>query len=67
LVGGTIGLIAVFFITLGVKHYLDLNLFLSSANIITGLFVSVSIGIVSGFIPAYSASQLDPVEAIRAK
>jgi hypothetical protein len=25
----------------------------------------VLIGIISGFIPAYSASQLDPVEAIR--
>lgn len=67
LVGGTIGLLAVFFITLGVKHYMDLNLFLSSQNIITGILVSVSIGIVSGFIPAYSASNLDPVEAIRAK
>jgi putative ABC transport system permease protein len=67
LVGGTIGLITVFLITIGVKNYLDLNLFLSSENIITGLIVSVSIGIVSGFIPAYSASQLDPVEAIRAK
>jgi putative ABC transport system permease protein len=66
-VGGTIGLITVFLITIGVKNYLDLNLFLSSENIITGLIVSVSIGIVSGFIPAYSASQLDPVEAIRAK
>jgi putative ABC transport system permease protein len=67
LVGGSIGLLAVFLITIGVKSYLDLNLFLSSGNIITGLLVSVSIGIISGFIPAYRASQLDPVEAIRAK
>jgi putative ABC transport system permease protein len=66
-VGGSIGLLAVFLITIGVKSYLDLNLFLSSGNIITGLLVSVSIGIISGFIPAYRASQLDPVEAIRAK
>lgn len=67
LVGGAIGLLTVFLITLGVKHYMDLNLFLSSNNIITGILVSVSIGIVSGFVPAYSASNLDPVEAIRAK
>jgi putative ABC transport system permease protein len=67
LVGGTIGLSIVFLITLAVKHYMEMNLFLSSANIITGILVSVSIGIISGFIPAYSASKLDPVEAIRAK
>ncbi|OYU96317.1 MAG: ABC transporter [Bacteroidetes bacterium B1(2017)] len=67
LVGGAIGLVSVYGITLAVKSALDLNLFLSSGNIITGILVSVSIGIVSGFIPAYTASKLDPVEAIRAK
>jgi putative ABC transport system permease protein len=67
IVGGGIGLLAVFLITLGVKEWMDLNLFLSTANIITGLLVSVSIGLISGFIPAYTASKLDPVEAIRAK
>ena len=67
LVGGFIGLVSVYLITIGVKHFLDLNLFLSAANIITGLFVSIFIGLISGFIPAFSASRLDPVEAIRAK
>lgn len=67
LVGGAIGLLSVYLITLAVKTWLGLNLFLSAGNIITGIFVSVSIGIISGFIPAFSASKLDPVEAIRAK
>ena len=30
-----------------------------------GFTISILIGIVSGFVPAYGASQLDPVEAIR--
>ena len=34
-------------------------------NIIAGLFASVVIGVVSGMLPALSASRLDPVEAIR--
>jgi putative ABC transport system permease protein len=67
LVGGTIGLLSVYLITLAVKTWVGLNLFLSAGNIITGIAVSVSIGLISGFIPAYSASKLDPVEAIRAK
>ncbi len=67
IVGGIIGLSSVYGITLLVKYSLDMNLFLSFGNVITGLLVSVIIGIISGFIPAYSASRLDPVEAIRAK
>ena len=38
---------------------------LTGTNIILGFTISVLIGIISGFIPAYDASQLDPVEAIR--
>jgi putative ABC transport system permease protein len=34
-------------------------------NIIIGIGTSVAIGIISGIVPAYSASRLDPVEAIR--
>jgi len=38
---------------------------LSFNNIVTGILISAIIGVISGFIPAYTASQLDPVEAIR--
>jgi putative ABC transport system permease protein len=67
LLGGLIGLLFVYLITIGVKSGLDMNLYLSQKNILTGLLVSVVIGIVSGFIPALSAAKLDPVEAIRSK
>ncbi len=67
LAGGLIGISLVYGITLGVKNALDVNLFLSNQNIITGIFISVSIGMVSGFIPAYTAANLNPVDAIRSK
>lgn len=66
LIGGAIGLIVVFLITL-VAMFFDFNLALSLGNILLGLSISAVIGVLSGFVPAYSASQLDPVEAIRAK
>jgi putative ABC transport system permease protein len=44
---------------------LDFDFSLKASNIVLGLTISVLIGIISGFIPSYSASQLDPVEAIR--
>jgi putative ABC transport system permease protein len=39
----------------------------TAGDIITGLIVSVIIGLISGFIPAWTAARLDPVEAMRGK
>jgi len=64
--GGGIGLFMVWLVTL-VANFMDYGLFLSFGNIILGLGVSVVIGLVSGYLPAQSAANLDPVEAIRAK
>ncbi|MFN8154369.1 MAG: ABC transporter permease [Bacteroidia bacterium] len=65
LVGGIIGLILVYFITL-LAAMVDFNFALSMWNIVTGLGVSVLIGLISGLFPAAAAARLDPVEAIRA-
>lgn len=65
LVGGTIGLLLTYLITFAGKSAIDMEITLSPTNVFLGLTVSVLIGVISGFIPAYSASQLDPVEAIR--
>jgi putative ABC transport system permease protein len=67
LVGGAIGISFVWALSLVATYGLDFNIALSAGNIFTGIFVSVIIGLVSGFIPAYSASRLDPVVAIRSK
>nr|MBA3665133.1 ABC transporter permease [Bacteroidota bacterium] len=54
-----------YLVTLVGKGAVDMEITLTGTNIILGFTISVLIGIISGFIPAYSASQLDPVEAIR--
>jgi putative ABC transport system permease protein len=44
---------------------MGMELILTFSNVILGLTISALIGLISGFIPAYTASQLDAVEAIR--
>ncbi len=65
LLGGLIGLLLVYGGTFVVKWAWDVAIVLYLKNVIIGIGTSVAIGIISGIIPAYSASKLDPVEAIR--
>lgn len=65
LMGGLGGLIIIWLLTLLVTYGFDFELFLTIKNTILGLSVSAFIGLVSGLIPAWSASKLDPVEAMR--
>jgi putative ABC transport system permease protein len=65
LMGGLIGLLMVYGGTFVVQWVADMTIVLYLKNIIIGVGTSVGIGIISGIIPAYSASKLDPVEAIR--
>ncbi len=65
LLGGLFGLTLIYLGTLLVNNFSDLEIALSSANIVLGLTISILIGIISGFIPSYSAAKLDPVEAMR--
>ena len=65
LIGGILGLILVFLLTQFVSNFFDFSIDLTLENIALGLSVSAIIGIISGIVPALSASKLDPVEAIR--
>lgn len=67
LIGGLLGLLLVFFTSLLVQSISTFNLALSIQNVVIGVFISAVVGLFSGLMPAYSASQLDPVEAMRAK
>lgn len=65
LVGGIAGIFLVYLLSFLDLGSLDLQL--TPGNITLGLGVSSVIGILSGIIPAFSASRMDPVIAIRAK
>ena len=65
LIGGIIGLLLVFLLTLAAGDSIGMEIVLTRSNVILGFTISILIGVVSGFVPAYGASQLDPVEAIR--
>ena len=65
LFGGLLGIFLVYILTI-IAGFFDMDFALTLHNIILGLSVSVIIGLISGFVPAYTASRLDPVEAIRA-
>ena len=67
LLGGIIGLLIVVGLTTLASYVADVDLYLTVENILWGVGISVAIGLIAGIIPAYLASKLSPVEAIRSK
>ncbi|MEO6191210.1 MAG: FtsX-like permease family protein, partial [Saprospiraceae bacterium] len=65
IIGGIFGLVFVWLLLLILTKFLDFDLFVSWGNVWLGLGLSVAIGLIAGFLPALSASRMDPVEAIR--
>ena len=65
-IGGLVGLFFVWLVSIVASQFTgDFEFVLSPYNMFIGTLVSAIIGLVSGIIPAMSASKLDPVEAIR--
>ncbi len=63
--GGAFGLLIVFAGATVMSALIEsFKVFLTVGNITLGLGISASIGIISGFAPAWSAARMDPVEAI---
>lgn len=64
-IGGIIGLLLVWLITIVLTKVLEFEFVLGLGNILLGTSLAAVIGLISGILPAISASKLDPVEAIR--
>jgi len=65
MLGGLLGLLLVYLSALGVRSFSDFEMVLSFDNVVRGLWVSSLVGLIAGIAPAWSASKLPPVEAIR--
>ncbi len=63
--GGIIGLVIVWLLAMLLTNLLEFEFVLSFVNILIGFSLSMIGGLLSGILPAVSASKLDPVEAIR--
>lgn len=67
LIGGLIGLLFVWLLAQLLTAVVDFNFILPFSRIVMGITISVVVGVISGFIPAWRASRLNPVDAIRSK
>jgi putative ABC transport system permease protein len=65
MLGGLIGLFMVWITAMILTRVLEFEFILGLSNIILGTGLAAMIGVISGILPAISASKLDPVEAIR--
>jgi putative ABC transport system permease protein len=63
LIGGILGLIIAFPLSLIVDQFLPTAMPLSVVFISIG--ISLAVGVISGFLPAYRAARMNPVEALR--
>ena len=63
LLGGLVGLAVAFPLTFVMNHFLPATMSVTAA--VAALSVALLTGVVSGFLPAWRAARMDPVEALR--
>lgn len=67
IIGGAIGLLLVFLLTLIVSAIFPFQVFIPLDIIILAICICLLTGILAGIIPAFIAARMDPVVAIRSK
>ena len=67
IIGGLIGLILVFILTLIFSSLLGFPVFVSLDTILLAVGICIVVGVAAGIIPATIAARMDPVVAIRSK
>lgn len=71
LLGGLVGLAIMYVLIEALQWYLRVYqessfvFYITASNLLTGFIISFVIGVISGFIPAWQASKMRPVDAIR--
>ena len=63
MIGGAIGLGIAWPITLVLQHYMPASM--SPVVVSLALLVSLVTGVLSGFVPAWRAARMNPVDALR--
>jgi putative ABC transport system permease protein len=66
LFGGLVALAIAWIATVAVTHWL-FPASLSAGIVLISVMVSVLTGVISGFLPAWRAARMDPVEALRSE
>ncbi|MEP6846080.1 MAG: ABC transporter permease [Panacibacter sp.] len=67
ILGGLMGLFLVYILTLVLTNVFNFTVYISSGILTLAISICILIGILAGIIPAYTASRLDPVVAIRSR
>ena len=72
LAGGLLGMALLWIIITAAQQYIDttgtdFTFVLGPINVLIGVGISVGIGVFFGFLPAFTASRLTPVDALRSK
>lgn len=65
LIGGLIGLTVAFILVQVVSSVFELDASMPLSVVFIAILVSLFVGLTSGFMPAYRAAKMDPVEALR--
>ncbi len=65
LIGGAIGLVLVFVVLKVVSGLISFDISATPMFILIGVICSIVVGVISGLIPAFQASRMDPVVAMR--